>query len=97
VVADVTAIHQNVLNVLMMYVIVVTVKMTVFRHEDLVIDLRDANKGKLYKGRQLMFVGDGYRCITMMMRNCKDYIPVKEKFSAQLNTREKCKLTMKKQ
>ncbi len=96
-VADVTAIHQNVLNVLMMYVIVVTVKMTVFRHEDLVIDLRDANKGKLYKGRQLMFVGDGYRCITMMMRNCKDYIPVKEKFSAQLNTREKCKLTMKKQ
>ena len=81
----------------MMYVIVVTVKMTVFRHEDLVIDLRDANKGKLYKGRQLMFVGDGYRCITMMMRNCKDYMPVKEKFSAQLNTREKCKLTMKKQ
>lgn len=94
---DVTAIHQNVLNVLMMCVIVVTVKMTVFRHEDLVIDLRDANKGKLYKGKQLMFVGDGYRCITMMMRNCKDYTPVKEKFSAQLNTREKCKLTMKKQ
>ena len=96
-VADVTAIHQNVLNVLTMCVIVVTVKMTVFRHEDLLIDLRDTNKGKLYKGKQLMFVGDGYRCITMMMRNCKDYIPVKEKFSAQLNTREKCKLTMKKQ
>ena len=81
----------------MMCVIVVTVKMTVFKHEDLVIDLRDTNKGKLYKGKQLMFVGDGYRCITMMMRNCKDYTPVREKFNAQLNTREKCKLTMKKQ
>ena len=79
-----------------MYVIVVIVKMTVFKHEDLVIDLREANKGKLYKGNQLMFIGDGYKAITMMMRNCKDYAPVREKFQAQLNTREKCKLTMKK-
>ena len=79
-----------------MYVIVVIVKMTVFKHEDLVIDLREANKGKLYKGNQLIFIGDGYKAITMMMRNCKDYAPVREKFQAQLNTREKCKLTMKK-
>ena len=41
-----------------------------------------------------MFMGDGYRCITMMMRNCKDYKPVKEKFKPQLNTREHCRLTM---
>ena len=80
-----------------MFVIVVTVKMTVFKHEDLLIDLREANRGKLYKGNQLMFIGDGYKAITMMMRNCKDYAPVREKFQAQLNTREKCKLTMKKQ
>ena len=79
-----------------MYVTNVTVKMTVFAHEDLVIDLREANRGKLYKGNQLMFIGDGYKAITMMMRNCKDYAPVREKFQAQLNTREKCKLTMKK-
>ena len=93
---DVTVIHQIALTVLMMCVIVVTVKMTVFAHEDLVIDLREANRGKLYKGNQLMFIGDGYKAITMMMRNCKDYAPVREKFQAQLNTREKCKLTMKK-
>ena len=93
---DVTVIHQIALTVLMMCVIVVTVKMTVFAHEDLVIDLREANRGKLYKGSQLMFIGDGYKAITMMMRNCKDYAPVREKFQAQLNTREKCKLTMKK-
>ena len=93
---DVTVIHQIAQTVLMMYVIVVIVKMTVFKHEDLVIDLREANKGKLYKGNQLMFIGDGYKAITMMMRNCKDYAPVREKFQAQLNTREKCKLTMKK-
>jgi len=93
---DVTVIHQIALTVLMMYVTNVTVKMTVFAHEDLVIDLREANRGKLYKGNQLMFIGDGYKAITMMMRNCKDYAPVREKFQAQLNTREKCKLTMKK-
>ena len=79
-----------------MYVIVVIAKMTVFAHEDLLIDLREANRGKLYKGNQLMFIGDGYKAITMMMRNCKDYAPVREKFQDQLNTREKCKLTMKK-
>ena len=86
----------NVRLVLMIFVILVIVSMTIFEHEDLLIDLREANRGKLYKGNQLMFVGDGYRAITMMMRNCKDYTPVREKFHAQLNTREKCKLTMKK-
>ncbi len=80
----------------MMFAILVIVRMTIFEHEDLLIDLREANRGKLYKGNQLMFVGDGYRAITMMMRNCKDYAPVRKKFHAQLNTREKCKLTMKK-
>ena len=70
--------------------------MTIFKHEDLILDLSSSNKGKLYKSNQLMFIGDGYRCITMMMRNCKDYKPVQEKFKSQLNTREHCKLTMKK-
>ena len=40
-----------------------------------------------------MFMGDGYRAITMMMRNCKDRKPVQEKFKAQLTQREKCKFT----
>ena len=86
----------NVRLVLMIFVILVIVKMTIFRHEDLVIDLRQTNKGKLYKGKQLIFIGDGYKAIPMMMRNCKDHTPVREKFIAQLNTREKCNLTMKK-
>ena len=84
------------LIVLMTFAILVIASMTIFEHEDLLIDLREANRGKLYKGNQLMFVGDGYRAITMMMRNCKDFKPVKEKFNAQLTQREQCKLTMKK-
>ena len=67
--------------------------MTIFKHEDLVLDLTNAHKGRLYKNGYLMFLGDGYRAITMMMRNSKDYKPVQEKFKAQLNQREKCKFT----
>ena len=44
-----------------------------------------------------MFIGDGYRCITMMMRNCKDYKPVQKQFKQQLTMREQCRLTMKKE
>ena len=61
--------------------------------ENLIIDLT-GRKGKLYQDGKLMFMGDGYRCITMMVRNSKDNVPVREKFSAQLTTREKCKLTL---
>ena len=43
-----------------------------------------------------MFIGDGYRAITMMIRNSKDNKIVRQKFMAQLTQREKCKLTMKK-
>jgi|TARA_B100000035_G_scaffold62637_1_gene50691 hypothetical protein len=65
----------------------------IFKHENLIIDLT-GRKGKLYQDGKLMFMGDGYRCITMMVRNSKDNVPVREKFSAQLTTREKCKLTL---
>ena len=67
----------------------------IFKHEDLVIDLNNTSKGKLYKAGQLIFLGDGYRAITMMMRNCKDYKPVQQKFKPQLTQRQQCKLTMK--
>ena len=36
-------------------------------------------------------MGDGYKAINIMLRNCKDQQPVKEKFHAQLNMREKPK------
>ena len=80
----------------MTYVTDVIARMTIFKHEDLVLDLSNSNKGKLYKSGQLMFIGDGYRCITMMMRNCKDYKPVQQKFKPQLTMREQSRLTMKK-
>ena len=91
-----TVTHQNVLTVLMTCVTIVAVRMTIFKHEDLVLDLSNTSKGKLYKSGQLIFVGDGYRCITMMMRNCKDYKPVQKQFKPQLTMREQCRLTMKK-
>lgn len=87
--------HQSVLIVQTMFVTPVIVTM-IYKHEDLLIDLTNPNKGKLYKGNQLIFLGDGYRCITMMMRNAKDYKPIREKFRQQLTTRQQCKLTMKK-
>ena len=78
----------------MMCVISVIVKM-IFEHEDLLIDLTNSNKGKLYKGDQLIFLGDGYKAITLMMRNAKDYKPIQKKFKPQLTMRQQCKLTMK--
>ena len=77
-----------------MCVISVIVKM-IFEHEDLLIDLTNSNKGKLYKGDQLIFLGDGYKAITLMMRNAKDYKPIQKKFKPQLTMRQQCKLTMK--
>ena len=95
---DATVTHQNVLIVQMMYVkpvIVTLVRKMIFEHEDLLIDLTKSNKGKLYKGNQLIFLGDGYKAITLMMRNAKDYKPIQQKFKPQLTMREQCKLTMK--
>ena len=77
------------------HAIVIYVLKMIFKHEDLVIDLNNTNKGKLYKAGQLIFIGDGYRCITMMMRNAKDYKPIQQKFKPQLTMREQCKLTIK--
>jgi hypothetical protein len=62
-----------------------------FRHEDFVIDLDNSNKTKLYKNGKLVFIGDGYKAITMLIRNAEDPGPVKEKFKAQLEMREKPK------
>ena len=90
--------HPNVLVVQTMYAIhaiVIYVLKMIFKHEDLLIDLTKSNKGKLYKGNQLIFLGDGYKAITLMMRNAKDYKPIQQKFKPQLTMREQCKLTIK--
>lgn len=65
--------------------------MYIFKHEDYVIDLDNSNKTKLYRDGKLVFIGDGYKAITMLLRNCEDNGPVRERFKAQLEMREKPK------
>ena len=48
-----------------------------------------AHRAKLYKDDKLVFLGDGYKAITILIRNCKNSAPVEEKFNAQLKTRQK--------
>tara|TARA_Y100000114_G_scaffold87155_1_gene80610 strand:+ start:2698 stop:3012 length:315 start_codon:yes stop_codon:yes gene_type:complete len=65
--------------------------MAIFNHENFTLDLTNSNKARLYKDGRLMFMGDGYRAITMLIRNSQDAGPVRERFRAQLNQREKPK------
>ena len=67
--------------------------MGVYQHEDLIIDLTNTTRTKLYKADKLVFIGDGFKAITMMISNAEDKQPIKDKFSHQLNTREKPKFT----
>ena len=88
--------HQNAQHVLTMFVQVVIVRvMTTLKHENFVLDLTEGSKGKLYKDNILVFMGDGYRAITILVKNCKDPKPVQEKFKAQLTMREACRFTVK--
>ena len=90
---DVIVMHQSVLVVLTIFVILVIVvrKKMIFRHEDFVLDTDSSSKSRLFKSNKLIFMGDGYKAINIMLRNCKDQQPVREKFHAQLNMREKPK------
>ena len=74
-----------------MYAHHVIVKKMKFKHENYIIDLNDTSKAKLYRNNQLMFMGDGYRAITTMLKGCRDKEPVKRQFKAQLTMREKPK------
>ena len=80
---------------LMTSVIIVTVKMKVIRHENFELDLRTASRGKLYQDGKLMFMGDAYKAITILIKNCKNPGPVQEKFQKQLTMREACRFTAK--
>ena len=87
--------HQSVLIVQMMYVtnVIVVRKEMIFKHENFVLDTENAGRSALYKDGKLEFLGDGYRAITILVRNCKDPAPVREKFYNQLNMREKPKFS----
>lgn len=57
----------------------------------MILDMTISSKSKLYKNDKLVFMGDGYKAITIMLNNSKNNAPVKDKFWAQLSTREKPK------
>ena len=65
--------------------------MGIFKHEDMLMDMSISSKTKLYKDDKLIFMGDGYKAITIMINNSKNQQPVREKFHAQLTMREKPK------
>ena len=92
---DVIVMHQNVLIVQMMYVTNVIVARTemIFKHENMLMDMTISSKTKLYKNGQLLFVGDGYKAISIMLSNSKNQQPVREKFHNQLTMREKPKFS----
>jgi len=92
---DVIVMHQSVLIVQMMCVtnVIVVRKEMIFKHENFVLDTQNAGRSALYKDGKLEFLGDGYRAITILVRNCKDPTPVREKFHNQLTMREKPKFS----
>jgi len=61
----------------------------IFKHENFVLDLDNAVKAKLYFKDNLVFVGDGYKAIKILISSCNNSEPVKHKFKSQLELREK--------
>ena len=78
-----------------MYVTNVIVARTemIFKHENMLMDMTISSKTKLYKNNVLLFIGDGYKAISIMLNSSKDQQPVREKFHKQLNMREKPKFS----
>ena len=67
--------------------------MGIFKHEDMLMDMSISSRTKLYKDDKLLFIGDGYKAITIMINSSKNQEPVKEKFHKLLNMREKPKFS----
>ena len=66
-----------------------------FKHENMIMDMSISSKTKLYKDDKLIFMGDGYKAISIMINNSKNQEPVKDKFHAQLTMREKPRFSSK--
>ena len=77
----------------MIFVITVVAEKMKFKHENMELDLTVSSKAKLYKDGVLLFIGDGYKAILSMINSSVDPEPVKYKFNAQLNMREKPKFS----
>ena len=67
--------------------------MGIFKHENMLMDMSVSSKTKLYKNDKLLFIGDGYKAISIMLSNSKNQQPVREKFHNQLTMREKPKFS----
>ena len=65
--------------------------MTIFKHENMVIEMTSSSKTRLYRNNKLVFLGDGYKAITTMINTSENNQPVKDKFHSQLTMREKPK------
>ena len=85
-----------VVNTVNALIAIVNVGMTIFKHENFVLDLNAAHKSILYKDNKLLFMGDGYKAIQILISQSTDPKPVKNKFSAQLRMREKPKFSTSK-
>lgn len=67
--------------------------MGLYKHENMVLDLTCTTKSRLYINNRLIFMGDGYKAINLMINNSKNKEPVRFKFNTQLTMREKPKFT----
>ena len=67
--------------------------MGIFKHEDMLMDMSISSRTKLYKDDKLLFIGDGYKAITIMINSSKNQQPVRDKFKNQLTMREKPKFS----
>ena len=45
--------------------------MGIFKHEDMLMDMSISSRTKLYKDDKLLFIGDGYKAITIMINSSK--------------------------
>ncbi len=66
---------------------------TIFKHEDMVLDLTISSKSKLYKNGYLRFLGDGYKAIQIMITEAVDKEAVKQQFHKQIEMRQKTQFT----
>ena len=61
----------------------------IYRHKNLVLDLNNSARAKLYREGRLLFIGDGYIAISMLLDLANHHPDVKSLFEKQLSQREK--------
>jgi len=67
--------------------------MAKFKHENLILDMTYSSKARLYQDDKLLFLGDSYKALTMMIRCAKNKEPIVQHFKKQLQMREKPKFS----